>query len=1044
MKKLFVLFIILFSLVFVSDAYLTAEATSGTVDVKITALFDTGNEVDFPAITKAYGATVTHAEVVGGFEGTTGYEFVFWVVNGVVDHTLDESATFTVTSRLNLQAVYKPIGDFVVVFVDANGVYLGSKYTEGGLVNDTGIQLPGKPNYTPNGWVSIEGSMNLSSISADSVFMLQYVADGTLPTVNISVTNGTTVGEVDFNTVVTVNPNPADSGLEFSHWTENGKVVSYQAEYKFTALVDRSLTAVYVATGTVVEEAVVTLSNDLELRDGYHTYTGQVYLPAGSELVEYGFLFSNSAVILEYGNAPVKAQSSNMNTTTNEFITSFSIGSHMAMRAYAIYFNGVSNEIVLSDVNHRYLKEVLYNFDFGLAQSSTYANTAFNTINLVDGTNFEVLRQRVSINDELNSTGSANRSIVISPRIGTGYDGISWAEFNFESDIYAISFDAFYWNESAVSLFETFVLQVKIGESFSTIYDIKEALEGSTIRENFEVNNIDSSVIRFYATGGASGNNNARVLVDNLIAKNLYKGLVHDITYDNEGNITNLLVADSDTVDSFTPSKTGYTFNGWYTSDTFDEPAYNFSTPVTTDLTLYAKYTINQYTITFDSNEGSAVAPITQNYGTPVTEPSNPTRLGYTFDGWYTDDNTFLLEYEFTTMTQNTTLYAKWNIVNYDITYNGLLGATNSNPTSYNIETPTINLADPGTREGYLFVGWFDQEVGGSEVESITLGSTGNKTLYARWDEVAEGQVLISYEAYDGEPAPSPELVNVDEVFEAPTQPSKTGYTFGGWYTSDVFVTQWNFAEDTTNVAITLYAKWNLVTYDITYLGLEGASNTNPSTYNIETPTINLADPGTREGYSFLGWFTAASGGSEVESIVLGSTGNQTIYAQWQEIVETSLYTTGFESGEGFVSSTTYNNQTPILRGPSGQQWYFYYGTPSTTGPILGAQSAQMRWYDTAPSNHGYIEMNFTITNVTRVTFKALNTSGNNVRVYYSVDGGAFTAAQVFTLGTSSQSFEYTVNQTGAVKLKFELVPGSTNGSRVTIDDINIFGYQNP
>ena len=56
------------------------------------------------------------------------------------------------------------------------------------------------------------------------------------------------------------------------------------------------------------------------------------------------------------------------------------------------------------------------------------------------------------------------------------------------------------------------------------------------------------------------------------------------------------------------------------------------------------------------------------------------------------------------------------------------------------------------------------------------------------------GQVLISYEAYDGEPAPSPELVNVDEVFESPTQPSKTGYTFGGWYTSDEFVTLWNFS----------------------------------------------------------------------------------------------------------------------------------------------------------------------------------------------------------------------------------------------------------
>jgi uncharacterized repeat protein (TIGR02543 family) len=100
--------------------------------------------------------------------------------------------------------------------------------------------------------------------------------------------------------------------------------------------------------------------------------------------------------------------------------------------------------------------------------------------------------------------------------------------------------------------------------------------------------------------------------------------------------------------------------------------------------------------------------------------------------------------------------------------------------------------------------------------------------------------------------------VDIDVPFAAPAAMTKSGYTFGGWFTTDTLVTEWNFAVDTTDVAMTLYAKWNLVTYNITYENLLTASNDdNPASYNVETPTITLADPGTRSGYDFVGWFTA-------------------------------------------------------------------------------------------------------------------------------------------------------------------------------------------
>lgn len=118
------------------------------------------------------------------------------------------------------------------------------------------------------------------------------------------------------------------------------------------------------------------------------------------------------------------------------------------------------------------------------------------------------------------------------------------------------------------------------------------------------------------------------------------------------------------------PTKTGYTFGGWYDHALFD------GFPITTifigsigDLTLYAKWSINSYTITFDSNEGSLVDPITQDYLTTVIEPVEPTRLNYTFDGWFTDE-ALTNPYAFTTMpAQNITLYAKWLSNDPDIEY---------------------------------------------------------------------------------------------------------------------------------------------------------------------------------------------------------------------------------------------------------------------------------------------------------------------------------------------------------------------------------------
>ena len=111
-------------------------------------------------------------------------------------------------------------------------------------------------------------------------------------------------------------------------------------------------------------------------------------------------------------------------------------------------------------------------------------------------------------------------------------------------------------------------------------------------------------------------------------------------------------------------SKTGYTFNGWYLEAEFENEIETIDTSLLQNYNLYAKFTINQYTMTFDTNGGSAISSITQDYNSPVVRPSDPTRDGYEFREWYTDNNTFLNKYLFTTMPANEiTVYAKFIII---------------------------------------------------------------------------------------------------------------------------------------------------------------------------------------------------------------------------------------------------------------------------------------------------------------------------------------------------------------------------------------------
>lgn len=192
----------------------------------------------------------------------------------------------------------------------------------------------------------------------------------------------------------------------------------------------------------------------------------------------------------------------------------------------------------------------------------------------------------------------------------------------------------------------------------------------------------------------------------------------------------------------------GYTFNGWYLDSALTTP-YTFSTMPAENITIYAKWDINQYSITFESNGGSAVEEITQNYGSLVLEPQSPMKTGYVFAGWYLDSGLTTFYIFDTISDEDITLYAKWELIYYTITYELDGGINIGNQSNYTIETETIILNE-SIKDGYTFSGWYDNlEFDNDPITEITSGSTGNIVLYAKW---TVNQYSIYYEIINNIP----------------------------------------------------------------------------------------------------------------------------------------------------------------------------------------------------------------------------------------------------------------------------------------------------
>ena len=151
------------------------------------------------------------------------------------------------------------------------------------------------------------------------------------------------------------------------------------------------------------------------------------------------------------------------------------------------------------------------------------------------------------------------------------------------------------------------------------------------------------------------------------------------------------------------PKKTGYGFVGWYSDETL-ENVYDFTSIISSNITLYAKWNINQYKVTFNTKGGSEIADVAVNYNETLTKPTDPTRDGYTFAGWFTSSY-YSTEYDFTKkVTKDFTLYAKWNEIPKTVSYD--VGDVDYYIWTDSINTKWIKVAVPvkntGTADLYM------------------------------------------------------------------------------------------------------------------------------------------------------------------------------------------------------------------------------------------------------------------------------------------------------------------------------------------------------
>jgi uncharacterized repeat protein (TIGR02543 family) len=379
-----------------------------------------------------------------------------------------------------------------------------------------------------------------------------------------------------------------------------------------------------------------------------------------------------------------------------------------------------------------------------------------------------------------------------------------------------------------------------------------------------------------------------------------------------------------------TATKTGYIFSGWYdasSSGNLIGGAGASYTP-TAAITLYAQFSGIKYTISYNGNgNGAGTVPATGTFETGgsaytiLGSTNAPTRVGYTFDGWYTTSTGsggtgFAAGASYST-TANLSLFAKWTAKTHTVTYALDSGSSSASTTQLTGKvvgnTVTLPAANTMSKTGYTFTGWSDGTSAYAGGATWTVpASDSDFTLTAQWTVVT---LSYSYDTNGGGTAPAGGTKTYGQtlVLDTAASLSKTGYTFAGW--SDGSTTSNAGASVTINANKVYVAQWTALSYSITYNGNTSTSGSvTAGSYVAGGVPYAIATNGfAKTGYTFSGWYTTANGAGGTAYITgagYSTASNLVLYAQWTPANYTITYngngaTTGSIPAAGTLTTGT-------------------------------------------------------------------------------------------------------------------------------------------
>ena len=395
-----------------------------------------------------------------------------------------------------------------------------------------------------------------------------------------------------------------------------------------------------------------------------------------------------------------------------------------------------------------------------------------------------------------------------------------------------------------------------------------------------------------------------KIQAGDINLKALWKANKYQVTFDANGGVITSgkkeVTYDEKYGNLETPTKEGYTFNGWYTKkDGGEKITSEDIVKITKDVTLYAQWTINSYELTIDPNGGTyntsgETQKFTLNYN-QIMRVLKPVRVGYTFVSWNLEGKgsmtSLVDEATFTTGAGDTKLTADWQINVYAIKFDADGGTVNESMRDIEYNQAYGQMPIP-SKTGYIFAGWYD----GNELVTEQTKATKDTTLVAKWS-AKDVSLTIKY----GDGVKQDDVVNskYDKTVTL-TKPVREGYTFTGWNLVSGNSTVLSSTSQDSVVIMgsedtVVEATWEANEYKVTYETNGGELQElvkytkYDSKYTLETPT--------KEGYTFAGWYFENTYQNKLdENTVLKEAHDHTIYAKWEANTYTITY--DYDGGE--------------------------------------------------------------------------------------------------------------------------------------------------